>query len=78
MGIFNRKPSISDDDRFKYNLEQVAEDIGAENVFQHRVRYAHEDHDASRGEVSRKPSGPASGPSCDNANTPRPRRGRRW
>ncbi|WP_405959153.1 hypothetical protein OG239_16145 [Streptomyces sp. NBC_00868] len=75
MGIFSRKPSISDDDRFKYDLEQVSEDIAARNTFDHRVRYAHEDHDASRGNVSRKPSGSASGPDCDTASTPR--RGRR-
>ncbi|MFD8021480.1 hypothetical protein ACFV6G_13755 [Streptomyces lavendulae] len=75
MGIFSRKPSISDDDRFKYDLEQVSEDLAARNTFDHQVRYAHEDHDASRGDVSRKPSG-STGPSCDNASTPR--RGRRW
>ncbi|MFI9061490.1 hypothetical protein ACIGQE_06385 [Streptomyces sp. NPDC053429] len=76
MGIFNRKPSISDDDRFKYDLDQVLSDAGTESVFKHRVRYAHEEHDASRGDISRKPSGSTSGPSSDNASTPR--RGRRW
>ncbi|MEU4947766.1 hypothetical protein ACFYN3_11035 [Streptomyces lavendulae] len=76
MGIFSRKPSISDDDRFAYDLEQVSESIAARNTFDHRVRYAHEDHDAARGDVSRKPSGSTSGPSSDNASTPR--RGRRW
>ncbi|MGW6948054.1 hypothetical protein [Streptomyces xanthophaeus] len=76
MGFFSRKPSISDDDRFKYDTEQVLADASAESNFQHRVTYAHEDYDTSRGEVGRKPSGSASGPSCDKASTPR--RGRRW
>lgn len=76
MGLFNRKPSISDDDRFKYDLDQASEEITLRNTFAHRVRYAHEEYDAARGDVSRKPSGSTSGPSSDTASTPR--RGRRW
>ncbi|RSS70290.1 hypothetical protein [Streptomyces sp. WAC06614] len=76
MGIFRRNPPTSDDDRFKDNVEQIIADASADSAFKHRVHYAHEDYDASRGEVGKKPSGSHSGPSCDDANTPR--RGRRW
>ncbi|WP_322870873.1 hypothetical protein [Streptomyces goshikiensis] len=69
MGIFSRKSN--EDDRFARDEGEVWDQLKEEASHYRRVREFHNEKESARPTKSGQPT---SGPSCDTATPPRPRR----